>query len=82
MVGKMYTIYSYNCFSCVLFRSTKRFISFVDAIKIEDGVGGDTAEDVYGGLKVVLDPEKIKWLTDVYATKVICKLHESSDVAN
>ena len=42
----------------------------MDAIKIENGIGGDTAEDVIGGLKVVLDPNKIKWLTDVYATKV------------
>ena len=53
---------------------------FVDAIKIEDGVGGDIAEDVIGGLKVVLDPAKIKWLPDVYATKVsyllICRLHK------
>ena len=45
-------------------------MSFVDAIKIEDGVGGDAAEDVIGGLRVVLNPGKIKWITDVYATKV------------
>ena len=70
----------YNYTYLTLFRSTKRFMSFVNAIKIEDGVGGDTAEDVIGGLKVVLDPEKIKWLPDVYATKVsyllICRLHK------
>ena len=45
-------------------------MSFVDAIKIEDGVGGDTAEDVIGGLTVVVDTDKIKWITDPYATKV------------
>ena len=42
----------------------------MDAIKIKNGVGGDTAEDVIGGLTVALDLNKIKWLADVYATKV------------
>ena len=50
----------------------------MDAIKIENGVGGDTAEDVIGGLRVVLDPNKIKWLADIYATKVRYRIVQNS----
>ena len=52
-----------------LFRSTKDFVSFVDPISAEGG--GDTAEDVIGGLRVVLNPMQIKWSSDKYATKVL-----------
>ena len=40
----------------------------MDPISAEGG--GDTAEDVIGGLRVVLNPTQIKWSSDKYATKV------------
>ena len=50
------------------FRSTKDFVSFVDSISVIGG--GDTAEDVIGGLRVVVNPSQIKWISDPYGTKV------------
>ena len=52
----------------ILFRSTEDFVTFVDSISVQGG--GDTAEDVIGGLRVVLNPAQIKWNSDIYATKV------------
>ena len=59
-------IKSYN--ATTLFRSTKEFVSFVDSISAHGG--GDIAEDVIGGLRVVVNPAQIKWSSDKYATKV------------
>ena len=39
-------------------RNLNRFHRFVDAITTPDGVGGDTAEDVFGGLDAIL---KLSW---------------------
>ena len=52
----------------LLCRSTEDFVTFVDSISVQGG--GDTAEDVIGGLRVVLNPSQIKWNSDIYATKV------------
>ena len=57
----------------LLFRSTEDFVSFVESVSTKGG--GDTAEDVIGGLKVVLDSSCIKWNDDKYATKVRRQLH-------
>ena len=35
-----------------------KFLAFVDSIAAPDGVGGDTAEDVFGGLEGVT---KLAW---------------------
>lgn len=35
-----------------------KFLAFADSITIKDGVGGDTAEDVFGGLEAVT---KLSW---------------------
>ena len=40
----------------------------MDSISVKGG--GDTAEDVIGGLRVVLNPSHIKWISDPYGTKV------------
>ena len=40
----------------------------MDSISVNGG--GDTAEDVIGGLRVVLNPSHIKWISDPYGTKV------------
>ena len=39
----------------------------MDSITVNGG--GDTAEDVIGGLRVVLNPSHIKWISDPYGTK-------------
>ena len=52
----------------LLFRSTNEFVSFVDSISAKGS--GDTAEDVIGGLRMVLNPSQIKWISDMYGTKV------------
>ena len=41
-------------------RDLNRFYNFVDAITTPSGVGGDTAEDVFGGLDAML---KLSWKT-------------------
>ena len=40
----------------------------MDSISVNGG--GDTAEDVIGGLRVVVNPSHIKWIGDPYGTKV------------
>ena len=61
--------YIITCISSdFVLRSTKDFVSFVDSISVNGG--GDTAEDVIGGLRVVLNPSHIKWIGDPYGTKV------------
>ena len=43
-----------------MIRDLDLFYNFVNGITTPDGVGGDAAEDVFGGLDAVL---KLKWRT-------------------
>ena len=40
-------------------RDADAFSAFIEGIEIEDGVGDDEAEDVFGGLKVAI--EDLSW---------------------
>ena len=48
----------YVVLQCHLIRDLDEFYHFVDAITTPDGVGGDTAEDIFGGLNAVL---RLNW---------------------
>ena len=45
----------YEVLQCHLIRELDEFYHFVDAITTPDGVGGDAAEDIFGGLNAVLE---------------------------
>ena len=53
-------------------RNVGSFLAFVDGITTPDGVGGDTAEDVFGGLEAVT---KLSWRE--IGTKV-CELNHNT----
>ena len=45
-----------------MLRDAEAFAAFISNIEIQDNVGGDEAEDILGGLKVVI--EKLSWPSD------------------
>ena len=49
-----------SCYVHFIFSDLGEFYRFVDSITTPGGVGGDAAEDVFGGLDAVL---KLNWPT-------------------
>ena len=58
-----------------LIRDLDRFYNFVDGITTPSGVGGDAAEDVFGGLNAML---KLSWKT--VNTKVKSNCYASGSI--
>ncbi len=56
-MGRHNKLYLHHVYSC-LHSDVDEFYSFVDTIAAPGGVGGDTAEDVFGGLEAAT---KLSW---------------------
>ncbi len=55
MLADTLIIYTYTCISVTACHSDlDEFLAFLGGIKTQDGVGGDEAEDVFGGLRVAV----------------------------
>ena len=59
----------YHLCAHLIHRDADMFAAFINGIETGAGVGGDTAEDVFGGLKVAI--EQLSWRSND-ATKASC----------
>ena len=57
----------YDSCTQIILRDAEAFTAFINGIETGSGVGGDAAEDVLGGLKVVI--EQLSWRSNDAATK-------------